>query len=104
MKLFSARLFFLWGIFLLSSFGWSRAALAECRDIDAIAAGEALAKSYFNAPKIFHSGRVLKVHHPSRHKEVSAYVQTGDGRHYSIFSLVDENCQARFIKRTRQND
>ena len=109
MKLFSARLLFLCKVILWSGcwwggIVWSSSALAECRDIDAIAAGETLAKSYFNAPKIFHPGRVLKIHHPSRHKEVSAYVQTADGRHYSIFSLVDENCQARFIKRTRQND
>lgn len=76
---------------------------AECRDIDAIAAGEALAQSYFKKSEIFHRGFVQKVHNPSGHKEVAAYVKTGS-LHYSIFSLVDENCQAKFIKRTRQND
>lgn len=78
-------------------------ATAECRDRDAIAAGEEHARSYFKKADVFHPGRVLKVHHPSRHKEVAAYVQTGDKR-YSIFTLVDENCRARFIKRTRQGD
>lgn len=77
--------------------------VAECRDIDAIAAGETLAKSYFKKAEIFHRGYVQKVHNPSGHKEVAAYVQTGDKR-YSVFSVVNENCQARFIKRTRQND
>lgn len=78
--------------------------LANCPDRDAISAGEELAKSYFRTPTIFHQGRVLKVHNPSKNKEVAAYVDTGDGRKYSIFSVVNENCQARFIKRTRQND
>lgn len=78
-------------------------ALAECRDRDAIAAGEEKGMSYFRKAEIFHAGRVMKVHHPSRHKEVAAYVKTGEKR-YSIFTLVDENCRARFIKRTRQGD
>lgn len=77
---------------------------AICPDRDAIAAGEELAKSYFRTSSIFHQGRVLKVHHPSKNKEVAAYVDTGDGRKYSIFSVVNHDCQARFIKRTRQND
>lgn len=76
---------------------------ADCRDADAIAAGEALAQSYFKKSEVFHRGYVQKVHNTSGHKEVAAYVKTGQ-RHYSIFSLVDENCRARFIKRTRQND
>ena len=79
-------------------------AVAECRDRDAIAAGEAKAKSYFGKKaEIFHAGKVKSVHHPSKHKEVAAYVKYGEKR-YSIFTLVDENCSARFIKRTRQND
>jgi len=76
---------------------------AYCSDRDAIAAGEALGRSYFKKSEVFHLGKVLKVHHPSRDKEVAAYIKTGE-KHYSIFSLVDESCQARFIKRTRQND
>lgn len=77
---------------------------AQCPDRDAIAAGEALALSYFKSATIFHQGRVLKVHNPSKNKEVAAYVEVNDGRHYSIFSVVNDQCQARFIKRTRQND
>lgn len=77
---------------------------AQCPDRDAIAAGEALALSYFKSASIFHQGRVLKVHNPSKYKEVAAYVAVDDGRHYSIFSVINDQCQARFIKRTRQND
>ena len=90
-------------VFIMMLLLLSLPALAECRDRDAIAAGETKGKSYFKEAEIFHAGRVLKVHHPSRHKEVAAYVKTGEKR-YSIFTLVDENCRARFIKRTRQGD
>ncbi|WP_221798295.1 hypothetical protein [Oceanobacter mangrovi] len=76
---------------------------AECRDYDAKAAADKLAKSYFRTPQIFHPARVLKVHSPSGLKEVASYVQAADKK-YSIFSLIDDNCKASFIKRTRQND
>lgn len=81
----------------------SSLSVADCRDWDAKAASDDLALSYFRQADIFHPARVLKLHHPSRHKEVASYVAVGDKR-YSIFSLVDENCRARFIKRTRQGD
>lgn len=90
-------------VFLLLLLPFS-ASYAECKDRDAVAAGEAKAKSYFGKKaEIFHAGKVKSVHHPSKHKEVAAYVKYGEKR-YSIFTLVDENCSARFIKRTRQND
>ncbi len=83
---------------------WSVSAVAECRDRDAKAAGDALAKSYFRGnPTIFYPAKVFKRHWPSLHKEVASYVQIGNYK-YSIFSLVDLECKARFIKRTRQND
>lgn len=76
---------------------------AECRDLDAMAASDKLAKGYFKDGAVFHPARVLKVHSPSGRKEIASYVKTGDKR-YSIFTLVDENCKARFMKRTRQHD
>ncbi len=76
---------------------------AECLDRDAKAASDDKAKSYFKTAEIFHPARVLKVHHPSRQKEVASYVKTGK-KYYSIFTLVNEDCQAHFIKRTRQGD
>lgn len=79
-------------------------AVAVCPDRDAIMAAEAHAQSYFRGATIFHQGRVLKVHNPSKNKEVVAYVDSGDGRKYSIFTVVNHECQVRFIKRTRQND
>jgi hypothetical protein len=78
-------------------------AYAECLDRDAKAASNDKAKSYFKTAEIFHPARVLKVHHPSRQKEVASYVKTGK-KYYSIFTLVNEDCQAHFIKRTRQGD
>lgn len=77
--------------------------LAMCRDRDAWAAGDEKAKSFFKESEVFKPARVQKVHHPSRKKEVVSYVKT-QGKYYSIFTLVDENCQAVFRKRTRQGD
>lgn len=76
----------------------------ECRDADAKAAADTRALSYFHQKgEIFHPARVLKVHNPSRYKEVASYVKFGD-KHYSIFTLVNTSCAAQFRKRTRQGD
>lgn len=76
---------------------------AMCRDREAWAASDELAKGFFNGAEVFQRAKVTKVHHPSRRKEVASYIKTGD-KHYSIFTLVDDNCQAVFRKRTRQGD
>lgn len=79
-------------------------ALPVCPDRDAKSASDDKALSYFRKQgEIFHVARVLKKHHPSRDKEVASYVKVGD-KHYSIFTLVNPDCEARFIKRTRQGD
>jgi len=79
-------------------------ALPVCSDFDAKAASDDKALSYFRQQgEIFHPARVLKKHNTSRHKEVASYVRFGE-KHYSIFTLVDVDCNARFIKRTRQGD
>ena len=78
--------------------------LPVCSDLDAKAASDQKALSYFRQQgEIFHPARVLKKHHPSRDKEVGSYVKVGE-RYYSIFTLVNPACEARFIKRTRQGD
>jgi|TARA_B110000211_G_scaffold215784_1_gene258297 hypothetical protein len=76
---------------------------AECRDYDAIDAANKKAESYYKESRIFHPAAVLKIHHPSRKKEVASYIKTGDKR-YSVFFLIDHECKAAFIKRTRQQD
>lgn len=76
---------------------------AECRDRDAIAASDESAKAFFRKAEIFHPGKILKVHHPSRRKEIASYVKTGKKR-YSIFNLVNEECKVVYRKRTRQMD
>lgn len=81
----------------------SSTTLAMCRDRDAWAAGNDKAQSFFKESEVFKQARVQKVHHPSRRKEVVSYIKTGE-KYYSIFTLVDENCQAVFRKRTRQWD
>ena len=76
---------------------------AECRDRDAFAASDDRAKAFFRNAEIFHPAKILKVHHPSRRKEVASYVKSGNKR-YSIFNLVDEECKVFYRKRTRQGD
>ena len=78
-------------------------AIALCRDFDAIAAANAKATSYFKDGAVFHPGVIQKVHNPSGKKEVASYIKTGEKR-YSIFTLVDESCNVKFRKRTRQGD
>jgi hypothetical protein len=76
---------------------------ALCRDADAIAAANQKAASYFKDGSVFHPGVVQKVHNPSGKKEIASYIKTGEKR-YSIFTLVDEDCNVKFRKRTRQAD
>lgn len=75
----------------------------SCTDQKAVQASDALGKQYFRDGKVFHKGKVFKHHSPSGIREVASYIQTGELR-YSIFTLVDPACKARFMKRTRQND
>ena len=75
----------------------------ECNDRDAVVASDTLAKKLFKAAVVFHPALVLKRHWPSRQKEVASYIQAGEKK-YSIYTLVSPDCQAHFIKRTRQND
>ena len=93
-------------LFLVLASVYSAAVLAltVCSDRDAKAASDEKALSYFRKQgEIFHPARVLKKHNTSRHKEVASYVKFGEKR-YSVFTLVDTDCYARFIKRTRQGD
>jgi hypothetical protein len=90
-------------LFLLSLLLFFHIGHATCRDRDAWAASDALAQSFFKEVEVFRQARVLKVHHPSRRKEVASYIKAGE-RRYSIFTLVDEECRATFRKRTRQRD
>ena len=76
---------------------------AECRDLDAIAAANKKAVSFFKNAEVFHPAVIQKIHHPSRKKEVASYIKAGKKR-YSIFTLVDHDCLVEFRKRSRQSD
>lgn len=82
---------------------WVPLSYGECRDKSAWSAADEKALSFFRKAEVFKPARVLKVHQPSRRKEVVSYIKTGD-KHYSIFTLIDDNCVAVFRKRTRQQD
>ncbi|GGY34608.1 hypothetical protein GCM10011297_04580 [Bacterioplanes sanyensis] len=75
-------------------------AVAECRDRDAMTASDELALRLLRQAEISHPAKVLKVHHPTKRKEIASYIKAGQ-RYYSIFTLVDEDCNAVFRKRTR---
>lgn len=79
-------------------------ALPVCADRDAKAASDDYALGLFNKQgDVFRPARVFKRHNTTRHKEVVSYVAVKE-KHYSIFTVVDVDCEARFIKRTRQGD
>ncbi|HBS41478.1 MAG TPA: hypothetical protein DEA26_02270 [Oceanospirillales bacterium] len=89
---------------LLAAVSLSASALPECRDADAKAASDAKALGFFRRQgEVFRPAKVLKLHLPSRTKEVASYIRVGE-KHYSIFTLVNPDCEAHFIKRTRQGD
>jgi hypothetical protein len=91
----------LWAGVLLLAVAMSAA--AECRDRDAMAASDDLAQRLMLKDEIFNTAKVLKVHHPTKRKEIASYIKAGQ-RYYSIFTLVDEDCNAVFRKRTRWYD
>lgn len=77
--------------------------MAKCRDAQAFEAANNKALSYFKDGAVFKAAVVQKNHHISGNKEVASYIKSGD-KHYSIFILVDAECNAKFRKRSRQWD
>lgn len=77
--------------------------MAECRDAQAFEAANNKALSYFKNATVFKAAVVQKNHHTSGNKEVASYIKSAD-KHYSIFTLIDADCNAKFRKRSRQWD
>jgi len=69
--------------------------------VDAKAAADALALGYYKNGSVFRGAVVYIRHHPSGNKEVASYVKIGD-KHYTVVSLVFDDCRAEFRKRTRR--
>lgn len=87
----------LWGLFfmlIMSSPSW-----AECSDFDATNAANKVAEKYLKG-KVFHRAEVLKVHRPSKRKEIASYIKT-DTLYYTIFTLVNNQCKVQIIKQTQ---
>jgi len=74
---------------------------ALCSDVDAKAAADAIALGLYKKGSVFRGAVVHTRHHPSGNKEVVSYVKVGD-KHYTLVSLVFEDCRAEFRKRTRR--
>ena len=89
-------------ILIVICFGVSNVILAadECADFDAKLASDKSAESYVKG-KTFKRALILKRHLPSKRKEVASYVFVkGTGLYYTVYSLVNSDCDAEVIKRT----
>ena len=83
---------------LLGALFVSTSSLAECADADAIESANIAAQDLL-AGEVFLPGKVLKKHHPSKRKEVASYIKNIN-LHYTVFSLVNQDCESKVIKRT----
>ncbi|TYL49430.1 hypothetical protein FXV75_07985 [Marinomonas sp. IMCC 4694] len=73
---------------------------AECRDFDAKLAADKKAQSLLSGKK-FKRALIVKKHLPSERKEVASYVFVKkDDLYYTVYTLVNSDCVAYFIKRT----
>ncbi|NVK75513.1 hypothetical protein C0J08_11215 [Marinomonas sp. CT5] len=86
--------------YLLVSLCFSSLIFAECRDFDAKQAADKAAQN-LTGGKTFKRALILKKHLPSRRKEVASYIHVKEtSLYYTIFFLVNDSCNAQFIKRT----
>jgi len=69
--------------------------------MDAKAAADTLALGLYRSGSVFRGAVVYIRHQPSGSKEVASYVKIGD-EHYTVVSLVFDDCRAEFRKRTRR--
>lgn len=94
--------FLLSGIFIspLLLAGINQNSNRGCRDHEARSAANDKALGFFKNAETFLPAKILKVHHPSGVREVASYV-VYKNLSYVIFSQVNGDCQAKFIKRTR---
>jgi hypothetical protein len=75
-------------------------ASAQCSDFDAKLEADKAAQDLMSG-KTFKSALILKTHLPSKRKEVASYVYVKtDDLYYTVYSLVNSQCQAKIIKRT----
>jgi hypothetical protein len=74
--------------------------IAECQDFDAKLAADKSAQDYVDG-KTFKKALILKKHLPSKRKEVASYVYVkSSDLYYTVYSLVNSDCDAQIIKRT----
>lgn len=88
----------LMGVMILN-ISYSNYALAQCSDLDAIAATDTAALKFFKRAELFEKGKVLKRHLPSNRKETASYIKYKD-KFYTYFGQVELDCNVRIMKRT----
>lgn len=73
--------------------------MANCPDLDAIAATDKEALRFFRRAEVFETGKVLKTHLPSKRKETASYIKNKEN-YYTFFGQVELDCSVRIMKRT----
>lgn len=80
-------------LIITSSLAWS-----QCNDYDAKTAANKVSEKLMKGD-VFKEAVVLKIHSPSKRKEVASYI-LADNLYYTIFSLVNSQCKVQIIKQT----
>ncbi|SEI37338.1 hypothetical protein SAMN05421831_10124 [Allopseudospirillum japonicum] len=73
----------------------------NCDDLQAARVANEKALSFFQDAEVIRRAKILKYHHLSNKREVASYVKTKDNKKYTVFTLVNMQCNTRFIKATR---
>ncbi|MCB5160365.1 hypothetical protein [Marinomonas algarum] len=88
-------------LFLILGGVFSLPVWAECPDISAIYAADQATQDYMDG-KVFKKARVLKKHLPSYRKEIASYIYVEDkGLYFTVYTLVNSECEVAIIKSTR---
>lgn len=85
--------------FILSCLLFTAPSWANCSDLDAIAATDKAALKFFKRAELFETGKVLKLHLPSKRKETASYIKVKD-LYYTFFGQVELDCSVKIMKRT----
>lgn len=89
-------------IFIILGLSFIKQAHAQnCGDLQAARAANEKALSFFQDAEVIRRAKILKYHHLSNKREVASYIKTQDNKKYTVFTLVNMQCDTRFIKATR---
>jgi hypothetical protein len=92
---------FKYTLLTLLIFFLSNLTFAECSDFDAKIEADKSAQKYLSGTT-FKTALILKKHLPSKRKEIASYVYVKESNlYYTVYSLVNSECEPRIVKRTK---